>query len=443
MSNNPPQPVNEIGILAGLIVVYSLVSRRLDSTNVSAPMVFVAAGLILGGTGAVDLGFSEGDGGTFGLAVGNGVVLVVAEIALVLVLFTDASRLRLRTLRGNAAVPARLLGIGMPLSIGLGALLAFLILTDLRFWEAAILATVLAPTDAALGQAVVTSPLVPARIRQGLNVESGLNDGLSVPFLTVFIAVAGAEEIGSAGFWTRFALEQIGFGVALGVGVGLLGGYLFERSSNAGWMSGLFQQLGIASLAVVAWAAADAVGGNGFIAAFVAGIAASSAVRDLGEMVTDFTEDEGQLLNLAIFFLFGAIAAEIFDQLTWQMLLFGLLALTVVRMLPVAISLIGTGLGAKTVAYLGWFGPRGLASIILALVVFEEDASLPGAPEIFLVMTVTVLLSVFAHGITAHPLTARYARGAGRLGDDAPELADVVELPTRLGMPGGAAQPTA
>ena len=422
----------ELGILAGLIVLYSLVSRRLDVTNVSAPMVFVSAGLVLGATGIVDLGVE----GTVDLelTLGNETVLIAAEIALVLVLFTDASRLHLRRLRGNSALPTRLLGIGMPLTIALGTLLAFVIVTDLRFWEAAIVAAVLAPTDAALGQVVVTSKLVPARIRQALNVESGLNDGLSVPFLTIFIALAGASEIGSPGFWTQFALEQIGYGIAIGVGTGVLGGYLFKRAIEAGWVDGLFKQLGFASLAIVAWAAADAAGGNGFISAFVAGMALSRTVREISGNATDFTEDGGELLNLAIFFIFGAIAADLFSELTWQMLIYGILALTVVRMLPVGVALIGTGLDRKTAAYLGWFGPRGLASIILALVVFETDSDLPGAPTIFLVMTVTVLLSVFAHGITARPLTALYARSAENMDEDAAEMMDVPEMPTRKSM---------
>ena len=421
----------ELGVLAALFVLYGLVSRRLDTTPITAPIVFVGAGLVLGAAGAVDFGFGTNEGG-FEFALGNEIVLIIAELALVLVLFTDASRMSIGALRGNAVLPARLLGIGMPLTILLGAVLALPLITELELWEAAVIAAVLAPTDAALGQAVVTSKRVPARIRQALNVESGLNDGLAVPLLTVFIALAAArEEVQGAGFWIRFALEQIGYGAALGIGVGILGGALIQRACSRKWVAPIYEQLSVAALPIVAWAAADAVGGNGFIAAFVCGLAASKTVDDLGEMIIEFTEDEGQLLNLSIFFIFGALAATIVDQLTWQLMLYAILSLTVIRMLPVAVATAGTGLNARSVAFLGWFGPRGLASIILALVVFEEEAEIAGAATIFLAITITVLLSVFAHGLTANPLINLYGGYADRMDDEAPGMEDVPEPPMR------------
>jgi NhaP-type Na+/H+ or K+/H+ antiporter len=423
--------MTELGIIAALFVVYGLVSRRLSSTPVTAPIAFVSAGLVLGAAGAVDFGFASQEG-TFEFSVGNEIVLIVAEIALVLVLFADAARMRTGELRGDAAIPGRLLGIGMPLTIVLGTVLALPLLTGLEFWEAAIIAVILAPTDAALGQAVASSKRVPSRTRQALNVESGLNDGLSVLLLTIFVAVAAAEEdLFGTGHWVQFALEQIGYGVALGVGVGLLGGILIERACRADWVAPIYQQLAVAGLPVVAWASADAVGGNGFIAAFACGLAASKAVQDLGEMIIEFTEDEGQLLNLSIFFIFGAIAATVIDEFTWQLLLYAVLSLTVVRMLPVAVALGGTGLKPRSVAFVGWFGPRGLASIILALVVFEEKAELAGSETIFLAMTITVLLSVFAHGLSAHPLIRRYGGYTDDMDEDAPKMADVPEPMTR------------
>ncbi len=421
----------ELGIIAAIIVLYGLVSRRVAGTAVTAPMVFVGAGLLLGWSGVVDFGLELHEG-SYEFAIGNEFVLTFFELTLVLLLFADAARMNLRVLRGNAELPGRLLVIGLPLTIALGAVLAGVLLAGLTIWEAAIVGAVLAPTDAALGQVVVSSRLIPVRIREALNVESGLNDGGSVPFLTLFIALAAVEAtVGETGFWIRFAVEQIGYGVALGVGVGVVGGLLIEAASRAGWMAGVYQQLGIAALAVIAWASAEVVGGNGFIAAFVAGLAASSAVRDLGGMVADFAEDEGQLLSLAVFFIFGALATKIIPEVSWQMVVFALLALTIVRMLPVAISMIGTGLEARTIAFLGWFGPRGLASIILALVVLEDDAMLDGRAEIFAVMTITVLLSVFLHGMTAGPAAKRYGRGMEEMEEDAPEMKEVVEMPTR------------
>jgi NhaP-type Na+/H+ or K+/H+ antiporter len=397
-----------LALIAGVVFAFALVSRRLDGTIVTAPMVFVAAGLVAGWTGALDLGAAtHAQGGA--AEASREAVFVVAELALVLLLFTDAAQLDPRRLRDNP-LPLRLLGIGLPLTIGLGTVLALLLLTDLEAWECAIVAAVLAPTDAAIGQAVVSSPVLPMRIREGLNVESGLNDGGSVPFLMLFIALAASHE-GLEDGWLQFALEQIGYGTLIGAAVGAAGGVALRRAAERGWTVPVFEQLALASLAVIAWLLADQAGGNGFIAAFVGGAAAGTAAGALRDRVLEFTEDEGQLLNLTIFFIFGVFAAEALGDTTWEMVAYAVLSLTVIRMLPVAVAVVGLGLSPSTVAFLGWFGPRGLASIILALVVVEEEPGLAGIDQIFLVMTVTVLLSIFVHGVTAAPLTRRYARG--------------------------------
>ncbi len=415
-----------LGLVACLVFGFGLLAGRLERTVVTAPMVFVTAGLVAGWAGVLDLGAAtEGTG-----AHSREAVFLVAELALVLLLFSDAARIDPRALRGNA-IPLRLLVIGLPLSIALGTLLALPLLTDLEFWECAIIAAVLAPTDAALGQAVVSSPRLPLRIRQGLNVESGLNDGGTVPFLTLFIALAAAEE-GLEGGWVRFALEQIGYGTLIGAAVGAAGGVALARAAARGWTTHVFEQLGLAALAVIAWFAADEAGGNGFIAAFVGGGAAGMAIgAALREQVLEFAEEEGELLNLAVFFLFGLFASEVLRDTTWQIVVYAILSLTVVRMVPVAVSLIGLRLRPSTIAFLGWFGPRGLASVILALVVVEEEPELAGLAQLFLTMTVAVLLSVFAHGITAAPLTRRYARIADALEPASPERQVVAELPTR------------
>jgi sodium/hydrogen antiporter len=397
-----------LGLIACVVFAFALVSRRLDGTIVTAPMVFVAAGLVAGWAGALDLGAAtHAQGGA--TEASRAAVFVVAELALVLLLFTDAAQLDPRRLRENP-LPLRLLGIGLPLSIGLGTVVALLVLTDLEVWECAIVAAVLAPTDAALGQAVVSSPVLPMRIREGLNVESGLNDGGSVPFLMLFIALAASHE-GLEDGWLQFALEQIGYGTLIGAAVGAAGGVALRRAAERGWTVPVFEQLALASLAVIAWLLADQAGGNGFIAAFVGGAAAGMAAGALRDRVLEFTEDEGQLLNLVLFFIFGVFAADALGDATWEMVAYAVLSLTVIRMLPVAIAVVGLGLSASTIAFLGWFGPRGLASIILALVVVEEEPGLAGIDQIFLVMTVTVLLSIFGHGVTAAPLTRRYARG--------------------------------
>jgi NhaP-type Na+/H+ or K+/H+ antiporter len=314
-----------------------------------------------GWTGAIDLGSAAHAGGE---EATREAVFVVAELALMLLLFTDAARIDPRRLRGNV-LPLRLLGIGLPLTIGLGTVLALLLLSDLEPWECAIVAAILAPTDAALGQAVVSSPALPLRIRQALNVESGLNDGGSVPFLTLFIALAAAEE-GIEGGWLQFTLEQIGYGALIGAAVGAVGGTALRYAAQRGWTAPVFEQLALAALAVIAWLLADLPGGNGFIAAFVGGGAAGMTMGPLRERVLDFTEEEGELLNLAVFFIFGVFAADVLGDVTWEVVAYAVLSLTLVRMLPVAVAVIGLGLRPATVAFLGWFGPRGLASIILA-----------------------------------------------------------------------------
>jgi sodium/hydrogen antiporter len=416
--------VIDLVVLAAVVFAFGLVSRRLEGTVLTAPIVFVTAGVILGPTA---FGLVE-------LKLEDHTVLLVAEIALAIVLFTDAARTDLATLRQNEGLPLRLLGIGMPLTIALGTVLATLLLTDLSLWEAAIVGTVLAPTDAALGQAVVNNRRVPIRIRQALNVEAGLNDGLSVPFLAFFLTLAVAEEeLESASYWMGFALEQVGLGVLVGVGVGLAGGWLVSRASKRGWMTGTFKRLALLALALIAWALADQIGGNGFIAAFVGGLAVGPTVEGVGEQLIRFTEAEGQLLTLSVFFIFGVLVVGLIQPLSWEVALYALLSLTVIRMVPVALSLLRTHLGGVSVLFAGWFGPRGLASIVLGLIVVAEAPLLAGREEIGLAVALTVLLSVLLHGVTAAPLSAVYTRRVERMPANAPEKKGTVEPPSRLG----------
>jgi sodium/hydrogen antiporter len=408
--------------LAAVVFVFGLVSRRLEGTVLTAPLVFVAAGVILGptGLGLVDFGLDDH------------AVLLLGEIALAIVLFTDAAGINLSALRQNEGVPLRLLGIGMPLTIALGTIVAALVFTDLTFWEAAIVGTVLAPTDAALGQAVVSNPRVPVRVRQALNVEAGLNDGLSVPFLALFLTLAAAEEeLQPASYWIRFALEQIGFGVLVGVGVSLAGGWFVRWASRRGWMTESSQRLALLSLALIAWALADTVGGNGFIAAFVGGLVIGPTVERVGERLIHFTEAEGQLLNLSVFFVFGAFAFGVIQPLSLRVVLYAVLSLTLIRMLPAAVSLIGTRLSGLSVLFIGWFGPRGLASLVLGLIVVAEAPLLAGRDLIEQVVALTVLLSVLLHGVTAVPFAAAYGHRVEKMVPDAQEKRGAVASATR------------
>ena len=402
----------DLAVLAALVFAFGLVSRRLEGTIFTAPIVFVMGGIVLGpaGLGLVEFGLDDHS------------VLLLGEIALAIVLFTDAASTNLSSLRQNEGLPLRLLGIGMPLTIALGTAAAALLLTDLTFWEAAIVGTVLAPTDAALGQAVVSNPRVPLRVRQALNVEAGLNDGLSVPFLALFLTLAVAEEeLQPASYWIRFALEQIGFGALVGVGVGLVGGWLVSGASRREWMTDSFQRLALLALALIAWALADQIGGNGFIAAFVGGLAVGPTVEHFGERLIRFTEAEGELLNLSVFFIFGVLVIGLIQPSSWEVALYALLSLTVIRMLPVALSLLATHLRGVSVLFVGWFSPRGLASIVLGLIVVAEAPLLAGREELEAAVALTVLLSVLLHGVSAAPLSAAYARRVEGMAADAPE----------------------
>ena len=409
----------EFATFAAIVFVFALVSRRVERLDVTAPMAFIVAGMLFGATHL------------FNASINNEVLLLIGSIALVLVLFTDASRINISLFRVNAELPARLLIVGLPLTIAVGAVIAALLFTNLTIWQAAIIGAVLAPTDAGLGQAIVTSERVPVRIREALNVESGLNDGGSVPFLLVFLALAAIQEgVEPPSFWI-VAVEQVGIGVVVGLLVGIAGGWLIRSATQRGWMTRTFKRLSFLALAVLAWGVAGPIGGSGFIAAFVGGFATGATVGEVEEAATDFSEAEGELLLLAVFFLVGVIATSLLGDLNWTILLYAILSLTVIRMLPVAISLIRTKLRRSSVLFLGWFGPRGLASIVLMLVALEEPALAPLAPQIAAIVLVTVILSVFAHGISARPGAALYARKVAAMDSDAPELRDVSQLPAR------------
>jgi sodium/hydrogen antiporter len=402
-----------LAVLLTVVFFYGLISRRLEGSVVTAPMTFVAAGMVLG---PAALGLVNFD-------LENETVLLVAEFALALLLFTDATRVDLRALGSPPHLPARLLGVGMPLTIVLGAVAAALVLPGLSFWEAAIVAAVLAPTDAALGQAVVSDERVPATVRRSLNVEAGLNGGLSVPFLALFIALALAEEeVLTGGRWILFALQQIGFGVLVGALVGVSGAWLVREAIRWGWISDTFERLALLALALLAYALAGLAGGNGFIAAFAGGLCAGPFLRGIEERAVGFADAEGQLLNAAVFFTFGAVAIPLLlDEMDLSVALYAGLSLSVIRMLPVGIALLGTRLRGVSVLFMGWFGPRGLASIILGLVFLEEAASLSASVEISTVVAATVLLSVLLHGLTSSPLSTLYARSAATMSPAAPE----------------------
>ncbi len=400
-----------LAIFVLLLFLYSLVSKRLERTVVTAPIVFTVAGMLM---------FPRLQG-MLRPAEYSAIFLVIAELGLVMLLFTEASRTGLKVLQSIRNLPTRLLGAGLPLTIVLGAVLARLVFPSLTLWEAGILGAVLAPTDAGLGQIVMDSPRVPARIRQGLKAETGLNDGLSVPFLLFFIALAAARTPGHIPHLSIFILEELGIGALVGAAIGLVGGWLLEMARRRDWIAESFLQIGVVALPLLCVVMSQLLGGSMFIAAFVAGLAVQIRFKEAGKHSVEFAEEWGQLLNLSVFFVFGLVIVRHWPQFGEAEWLYAVLSLTVVRMLPVAIALMGTRLSAASVIFMGWFGPRGLASIVLGLVYLEQEMHLPGEATMQLAVIVTVMLSIFAHGFSAVPGINLYAGKIASLGPDAPE----------------------
>jgi len=390
-----------LALVALALLSVAAVSNRLSGTPVTPAMLFVAFGLLAGPEALDEIDVSS-TGST---------VRTLAEATLALVLFADASRIDLTRLRRGAGVPVRLLGAGLPLTIALGAAAAVAVLGELSVEEALILAVVLAPTDAALGQAVVVHPRVPQRIRQGLNVESGLNDGLCVPLLFASIALADVEsEVSGGRSAGTLLLEEIGYGALGGVAAGLVCAAIVVHGERRDLISGPWKQVVPVAGTMLAYGIAVALDGSGFIAAFVAGAAFRRGLGRDPEQLNRLTEELGGVLSGVTFVLFGAILlGPTLDQLTWPIALYGVLSLTLIRMLPVALAMLGSGARRPTVVFLGWFGPRGLASIVFAVIVVEES-KLPHEGVLVLATYFTVGLSVLAHGVSAAPLAARYAR---------------------------------
>ena len=399
--------------------LFALVSGRLQGTVVTAPLVFILFGFLLGDGG---LGVADVD-------PGHAVIHTIAELTLVLVLFTDAVRIDLRLVRADHDLPVRMLLVGLPFTMLAGALVASWVFPSFSVWEAALLAALLAPTDAALGQPVVSDPAVPVRIRQAINVESGLNDGIALPAVLLFSTLAGAGPVDVTD-WVRFVALQVTLGPVVGIVIGFAGARLLDEAVDRGWTSGTFQGIGILALAGLAFGVAELVGGNGFIAAFVGGLAFGHALRHPCTFLLEFMETEGQLLMLVTFVVFGAALLPVgLSHLSPATLGYAALSLTAVRMIPVAASFVGTDVKAPTRLFLGWFGPRGLASILFVLLILE-DAPVPHAEELLAITVLTVAMSALLHGVSAAPLAARYGRLTSTMGACA-ETTPVTALPVR------------
>ena len=394
----------ELAVLALFIFCYSLVAGRVERAAASGPIVFVGAGLLMG-----PLGLSWFDG-----SVSNTELRVLADLTLALILFIDAANADLAILKRQFRIPSRMLLFGLPGVIFLGTLTAALLFDALSLFEAAILGTMLAATDAALGKAVVTNKAVPAQIREGLNIESGLHDGMCVPILLVFIALTLGS--GAEGGGTMLALElvtrEIGIGLVVGLGLTAIGTWALRWCRDKGWVTEIWKQVTIVALAIACFSVAQSLHGSGYIAAFTGGLLFGFRAKDATHRLVLAAEGTGETLALLTWFVFGAaVIGQSIEYFTWEMLVYALLSLTVIRMLPVFLSLSGTGESTASKLFLGWFGPRGLASIVFAIIVINKDV--PEGKFIAMVVVLTVFFSLVAHGVSANPLARLLGKKEG------------------------------
>ena len=398
----------ELAILAAFAFLYSVVAGRVERTPITGPIVFMAFGFFVGPLG---LGWME-------LDATNQDLRLLADLTLALVLFLDAANADASVLRTSTLIPRRMLLFGLPGVIALGFVAGLLIFDELSMFELAILATMLAATDAALGKGVISNKAVPSRIREGLNVESGLNDGLCVPVLFVFIALAQASgvETDSTTLALTLVAREIGIGLAVGLGITAIGVWLIRWCGRRGWITEIWLQIPVIMLAITCFTAAQTLHGSGYIAAFTGGILFGLLAKESTHKLVLAAEGMGETLAMLTWIVFGvAVIGQSYEYFTWRVVLYALLSLTIVRMLPIFLSLTGTGEKTDSKLFLAWFGPRGLASIVFAIIVLNTN--LPGTRTMIMVVVCTVFLSAIAHGLTANPLASALAARVARTDD--------------------------
>jgi NhaP-type Na+/H+ or K+/H+ antiporter len=389
----------DLVIFAVFILIYSTVAGALERTWISGAIIFTAFGILMGPVG-LDLISFKAD---------REAIRTLAELTLALVLFTDAAGADLGVLRKKQRLPIRLLLVGLPLTIALGWGVGALLFQNMTIFEVALLATMLAPTDAALGKAVVTNESVPNAVRQGLNVESGLNDGICVPILFVFLALA-TEKAGEGGPWQlaiKLVAEEIGIGLAVGVLLTGMACWLLKIAWRRKWLSEIWIQIPVVALAVACFAAAQFIGGSGFIAAFTGGLLFGAIAKQYREEFLRAAEGTGDIMALITWVIFGAaVVGQSLDNFSWFMVVYAILSLTIIRMMPVFLSLTGLKTNTEGKLFIGWFGPRGLASVVFAVIVV--NANLPNGGALAMTVACTVLLSIIFHGVSANPWAAGF-----------------------------------
>lgn len=391
-----------LAVLAVFILIYSATAGRLEKLPISGAIIALGFGLVCGPLGL----------GVFTLNVHDALLRAMAELTLALVLFTDAAQADLKVLKISLAIPGRLLLVGLPLTILFGFGLGVLIFPAVSVFEVALLATMLAPTDAALGKAVVTNMRVPAELRESLNVESGFNDGICVPVLLVFLALATHAVTHESGWHLALmlVLREIGIGAAVGLILTTSIVWALRKCARRNWITATWRQLPVVALAFLCFAVAQIIGGSGFIASFSGGILFGGLLKPYKEDLLRAAEGAGDTLALVTWMMFGSVVVgQVVGKFSWSILLYSFLSLTVIRMLPVYLTLAGMGMNPGRKLFVGWFGPRGLATVVFAFMVL--DRNLPNGEELALTAACTIIFSILAHGFSANPLAALMETG--------------------------------
>jgi len=400
----------ELAIFALFLFCYSIIAGRVERAAASGPIVFVVAGMLMG---PLVLGWFDGDVSRTGLRV-------LADLTLAVILFIDAANADLAILKRQFRIPSRMLLFGLPGVIFLGTVTAALLFDTLSLFEAGILGTMLAATDAALGKAVVTNKAVPTQIREGLNIESGLNDGLCVPILFVLIALAigSGTEGGSTMLALELVIQELGIGLVVGLGLTAVGTWALRWCYNKGWVTEIWKQVTVVALSIACFSIAQSLHGSGYIAAFTGGLLFGFMAKEATHRLVIAAEGTGETLAMMTWFIFGAsVIAQSVHNFTWEMLAYALLSLTVIRVLPIFLSLSGTGESTASKLFLGWFGPRGLASIVFAIIVLNKDV--PGGKFMAMIVVLTVFFSLVAHGVSANPLAKLLGQSEAKKADSA------------------------
>jgi NhaP-type Na+/H+ or K+/H+ antiporter len=376
---------NEVLLIGGaLLATAAALSGLMRGTVLSISVLAVGAGLVLALTDVIEI---EAEDQT---------VIQLIELALIVTLFSDGLFVERELLFLHWSAPVRALVLAMPITLLLLALAAKLMFVELNWAEAFLLAAVLTPTDPVVTSSVVTSQRVPESIRHTLNLESGLNDGLALPFVLFFIVFA--QPGGDAGQEAMELLGEAGVGAVIGVALGLLAGRLTQHLPGGG-IDRRYEGIYALGVGVLAFGLADVTFGNGFIAAFVCGIALGVAEHDIADDFVVFSENVSSILQVLTFFVFGAlIVATGYGGSVPLLIAFILFALLIARPVAVAISFLRVKLPRPHQAFIAWFGPKGVASILFAL--FVLNSVVPERSVIFETAAFVVLASIAAHGLT-------------------------------------------